>query len=51
MNKKVYCQPQTEEIRIEPATMLASSLEDYDGTLNARWTPDIFDDEEEWWFD
>ena len=43
MNKKVYCQP--------PAAMLASSPEDYDGTLNARWTPDIFDDEEEWWFD
>ena len=27
------------------AALLASSPEDYDGTLNARWTPDIFDDE------
>jgi hypothetical protein len=27
------------------AALLASSPGDYDGTLNARWTPDIFDDE------
>lgn len=27
------------------AALLAGSPEDYDGTLNARWTPDIFDDE------
>ncbi len=44
MNKKVYCQPQTEEIRVEPAVLLADSIPEYDDTLNARWTPDIFDD-------
>ena len=51
MNEKVYCQPQTEVIRVEPAALLADSIPEYDGTLGARWTPDVFDDEEEWWFE
>jgi len=33
------------------AALLADSIPEYDGALNARWTPDIFDDKEEWWFD
>ena len=36
MKKKVYCQPQTEMIRVEPVALLDGSIPEYDGTLGAR---------------
>lgn len=45
MKKKNYIQPQTEVMTVGPATLLADSVPEYDGSLGARETT-IWDEDD-----
>ena len=52
--KRKYMAPETAVIEVGLAGMLCVSTDlsgDASENAKARWTPDIIDDEEEWWFD